>query len=288
MQLDFPRPAEWTGLENLTAMLVENEYGSLNVQRLGRQGQRQDGVDVLASTWGPHGDLQFGYQCKAVQSLTLTQVEAECALAKNFKPTIDRYIIVTTIPRDAKLQSSVRGIDSKTYGFPVDIWFWDDLNEKINRAAEVAQAYFSKITLEAQPAAASAHAGSLHRALDRAAFLDSIHYERSVKELLVALVRTRAFMRTGYLHDNLKNFVESTVPPHKIGDKRYTTFCSTFINKLDQLYYFVQANMDELKDTGTNSGAAAAAKFTNLRAELLVLANKEFVRHQLDELPIQV
>lgn len=287
MQLEFPRPADWTGLENLTAMLVDYEYGSMNVQRFGRQGQSQDGVDVLSSRWGPNGDIYIGYQCKAVQSLTQTQVEAECALAKKFKPAIDRYVIVTSLPRDARLQSSVKAIASGTYGFPVDIWFWDDLNEKINRAADVAQAYFSKITLEAQPAAASAHAEALQHALDRPAFLDSIHFERNVEELLEALARTKAFMRTGYLHDNLKNFVESTVPPHRIGDKRYSSFCTNFTKELDALYNFVLENKDELRDTTTNSGAAAAIRFTDQRSQLLQRANKEFRRHRLDEIAIR-
>lgn len=289
MHLEFPKPSGWADLENLTSMLLEGGYQSTNVQRYGRQGQTQNGVDVLASEWGPNnGQIHVGYQCKAVQALTQKEIEAECALAKDFKPAIDRYVIVTTLSRDAKLQTSVKGIDPGTYGFPVDIWFWDDLNEKLNRTAEAAQAYFSKITLEAQPAKAAAHAAALRRALNRPAFKDSIHFERDVDELVEALARTNAFMNTGYLHDNLNNFVESTVPPHNIGDKAYRSFCKALIGELDGLYTFVLSNRQELRDTSSNSGAAAAYKFMSMRSQLLQRANKVFEKHDLPEIPIRI
>jgi hypothetical protein len=289
VHLEFPKPSGWADLENLTTMLLEGGYRATNVQRYGRQGQAQNGVDVLASEWGPNnGQIHVGYQCKAVRALTQKEVEAECALAKGFKPAIDRYVIVTTLSRDANLQTSVKGIDSGTYGFPVDIWFWDDLNEKLNRTAEAAQAYFANITVEAQPAKAAAHVAALRRALDRPAFKDSIHAERSVDELVEALARTSAFMRTGYLHDNLNNFVESTVPPHKIGEKGYSAFCFAFIKELDALYNCALENRLELQDTSTSSGAAAAIKFMGLRSAVLQRANKEFKKYQLAEIPIRI
>jgi hypothetical protein len=288
MLLEFPRPADWNGLEHLTAMLVEYQYGMANVQRYGRQGQKQNGVDILASVWAPGGDNHIAYQCKLVQDLALSEVEAECTKAKAFKPAPARYVVVTSIARDAKLQSSVRGIPAGTYGFEVDIWFWDDLNERLNRSADAAQAYFSTITLEAQPAAAHAHAQALHRALDRSAFKDSIHQERDIDELIEALAATRGFMRTGILYDNRRNLVESTAPHWKIEEKGYTSFCDGLCKALDKLYDFVLGKRDDLRDTTTNNGVVASIEFMSQRSKLIERANREFVRHSLPALPIQI
>lgn len=286
MHLEFPKPSGWADLENLTVMLAEHQYGAVNVQRYGRPGQSQNGVDVVANTLRLQDNVRIGYQCKLVQSLTQSDVESECSLAKNFTPALDRYVIVTSLPRDAKLQSSVLGIPDTKYGFPVVIWFWDDLNEKLNRTAEAAQTYFAKIMLEAQPAAAASHAEALRRALDRKAFQDSIRMERDVGELIEALAATVGFMRTGYLYDNRKNFVESTVPPWKIEDKKYSGFCALFSKDLDALYQLVLSKKDDLRDTTTNAGSLAANEFTFRRSKLLDRANREFDRHGLPAVPI--
>lgn len=287
MHLEFPKPSEWSDLENLTAMLVRYQNGAKNVQRNGRLGQKQNGVDVVARMWGPTGEYHAGYQCKHVQTLSMQDIEDECTKAKGFKPSLEHFVIVTTLTCDVHLQSSVRNIPETRHGFPVDIWFWDELNENLNRSADAAQAYFSEITLAAQPAAAITHAEVLRRALIRPAFTDSIHQERDVDDLVEALAATKGFMRTGYLYDNSRHLVESTYPSWRIGEKRYRAFCDAFTKDLDNLYDFVQSKKDDLRDTSTNRGASAAIRFSSQRANLIERANVVFKRLALDELPVR-
>lgn len=287
MQLKFPKPSDSTGLENLTVMLVEHQYGTGNVHRVGRSGQSQNGVDVHAATWSNHLGHHFvGYQSKCVKALSLAEVKAECAKAKNYKPRIEKLVVVASIPRDAQLQSQINSIPRSTYGFAVDIWFWDDVDEKLNRSADKAREFYSKIMSEAQPAAAKNQAEALKRALDRPAFRDVVDMDRDLGELVEAFANTLGFLRTGILYDNRKNLVESVPPPWKIDEPWYQTFLTDFTNSMQKLYDFTLKNKSFLMSPGTNPGNIACNQFMAKRNTLVGKANGAFRKLDIQELII--
>jgi hypothetical protein len=289
MQLDFPVPSDSTGLENLTVMLAEQQYGAANVQRFGRSGQSQSGIDVLARAWSAQLQDHFvGFQCKRVKKLTLADVKTECAMAKNLQPKLDRLVMVTSIPRDAALQSQVTTIPRSTYGFDVDIWFWDDVNEKLNRSADRAREFYSKIMDEAQPAAAKAHVEALRRALDRPAFRDDVDMDRDLGELIEAFANTRAFLKTGIRYDNRRNFIESVPPPWKIQESWYVTLVDELVVGIDKLYDFAVKNKSVLQSPSTNPGRKACNDFMKKRNALVERANKAFVTLGIPELLLPI
>jgi hypothetical protein len=53
-------PESWEQFEALCADLFAREWGDPNVVRYGRQGQRQDGVDI----YGKEDSADVGAQCK--------------------------------------------------------------------------------------------------------------------------------------------------------------------------------------------------------------------------------
>lgn len=287
MQLKFPIPSDSTGLENLTVMLVEQQHGTENVHRVGRSGQSQNGVDIHAATWSrQYGHHFVGYQSKCVKKLTLDDVKAECVKAENYKPKITQLVMVASIPRDAGLQSQINSIPRSTYGFGVEIWFWDDVDEKLNRSADKARDYYSKIMCEAQPAAAKSHAEALRRALDRPAFRDAVDMDRDLGELVEAFANTMGFLKTGILYDNRQNLVESVPPPWKIEEPWYQTFLTDLTNSLQKLYDFTLKNKSVLMSPGSNPGNIACNQFMTKRNALVTKANGALKKLSIQELPI--
>ena len=100
-----PSPKSWDEFEEITLSAAKLRWNSTDFYRYGRQGQKQDGVDI----WGYDGKRHIGVQCKnTTGELGLAVVETEIANAEKFMPKLEHLYIVTTAPRDAKLQKSVR------------------------------------------------------------------------------------------------------------------------------------------------------------------------------------
>src|SRR5688572_11331053 len=98
----FPPPLGWDELEELCWDLFSVEWQDPGAVRHGRQGQRQDGVDLYGRRHGRGSYI--GVQCKVHgqrSSLTFQEVEAEVAKAEGFTPPVGRFIIATTAARDA-------------------------------------------------------------------------------------------------------------------------------------------------------------------------------------------
>lgn len=270
MILDFPRPRNDEDFEDLIASLIELDYQVENITRNGRSGQRQDGVDVSAvDSYG----RQLGYQCKATSSLTLQVAKDECAKASTYAPPLARFVVATTAPRDARLQEEVRKL---TFPFRVEIWFWDNINERLNRAPEIAFPYFTGLMASYRAKSAIDHAHVLRQALDRPAFLDPFTYERSVLDLEHALGDTLAFLKTGYLYTRERDIVASALPAWKYEDDHYRKFINRFEQKLQLLYSWVQRRRSDLETPGRASYARASQKYIKDRKNLLDLANRTF------------
>lgn len=101
-------------------------------QQNGRSGQKQHGVDIYGYREKRH-DCLVGVQCKEKMEAQVTEEElrAELNKAKNFKPPISEFILVTTAPRDQKIQEAARIITDElaTTDQPirVSVWGWEDI-----------------------------------------------------------------------------------------------------------------------------------------------------------------
>ncbi|WPS87818.1 hypothetical protein SMD22_25795 [Brevibacillus halotolerans] len=124
----IPAPKDWGEFEEIVASCLRIRWGNKNITRIGRKGQRQQGVDI-------YGDddvgRRAGVQCKLTEGkINLNIVDSEVLKAEKFVPYLDIYYIATTAPRDAKLQEEIRVLSEqrkKQRKFPIQLLFWEDL-----------------------------------------------------------------------------------------------------------------------------------------------------------------
>lgn len=130
--ISLPKPKNWQDFENKTRELFACVLDDPNTQQNGRSGQQQNGVDVYG--YRRNGCL-VGVQCKKKfeKQVTDEELRSEVEKAKNFKPKIDEFILITTAPRDQKIQETARIITEELahtdHPIRVSVWGWDDVEE---------------------------------------------------------------------------------------------------------------------------------------------------------------
>ncbi|MEL7270658.1 MAG: hypothetical protein AAGL34_13885 [Bacteroidota bacterium] len=119
--------------EDLCFRLWKESHNCSIIQKNGRKGQSQNGVDIYGKT--KEENSYFGIQCKVKEENLGSYIKKEDILeevekAKTFKPTLGTYYIATTSSRDANIQEFVRELDEKHSSnglFEIDIFFWEDI-----------------------------------------------------------------------------------------------------------------------------------------------------------------
>lgn len=123
----IPAPKSWDEFEDITKSALEATWKS-TLSRHGRQGQRQDGVDIF----GDNAKGEFvGVQCKnTIGGVSESVVDSEVSLAESFRPVVNTLFIATTAPRDVHIQKYVRNISADRHQkslFKVELLFWEDI-----------------------------------------------------------------------------------------------------------------------------------------------------------------
>lgn len=144
LKMRVPPPTDWSEFEDITRSALKVKWRSSDMQRNGRNGQKQHGVDVFG-----HDDLSrfVGVQCrnKDDSALKMKEVIEAIAAAEAFRPPIAAFYMATTLSRDAKLQAEVLTVSEarvKAGRFPVGVLFWEDLYEElVGDTAEFAKHY---------------------------------------------------------------------------------------------------------------------------------------------------
>lgn len=131
-------PKSWDEFENITLDAAKIRWSSPNFYRNGRQGQKQDGVDIFSA---PGRNISIGVQCKnTIHGLPKALVEKEITNAESFTPPLNKLYIATTASRDATLQEHVRKISKARTDageFSVDLLFWEDISGDLVANEEV-------------------------------------------------------------------------------------------------------------------------------------------------------
>lgn len=137
--IKIPEIIDAVKFENLTLDL----YNPIleRIQKNGRSGQCQDGVDIYG--YNESNEL-IGIQCKVKSkfdlgsknftSKFLKEIHGEVEKAKNFSSKLKLFIIMTTAPRDSRIQKEIIDLDEKTFqkdGFHIKINFWDDITHML-------------------------------------------------------------------------------------------------------------------------------------------------------------
>jgi len=146
-QLDLAPPKNWQDFEDLCHALWELEWSCPTIQKHGRSGDNQSGVDIYGK---PAGDRRYhGIQCKVksrqgtkLPKLTRREIEAEIEEAKKFEPPLAQLIIATTAPSDKKIQKFAREVSAKHAAiglFSVDVLSWHEIQLRIAKYPELVE-----------------------------------------------------------------------------------------------------------------------------------------------------
>jgi hypothetical protein len=134
-QLDFAPPKNWQDFEDICHQLWRREWDCKGIQKHGRTGQKQKGVDIYGV---PSGKSEFcGIQCKLksrqggeLTQLTSSEIEQEVAEAESFEPPLAQLVIATTAPSDIKIQEFVRKLSASRTAkgkFAVEVYSWQEI-----------------------------------------------------------------------------------------------------------------------------------------------------------------
>ncbi|EMJ6444710.1 hypothetical protein AADZ13_004992 [Bacillus cereus] len=130
--IEIPRIENEEIFENLCLDLIKANCRYENVNRNGRRGQKQDGVDIFARN--KQSFEWIGIQCKVKTngSIKEEEIKKEIEKAYDFNPNLSHYIFYTTAKRDCKIQAYVRSISDENLNknlFNIDILFWEDIED---------------------------------------------------------------------------------------------------------------------------------------------------------------
>ncbi|WP_454623012.1 hypothetical protein [Brucella anthropi] len=147
--LELPLPKNWQDFESIVRDAQAQRWKSSTLQKNGRLGQRQQGVDI----WGPDEiGRPVGIQCKRIKApLNFKDVLAEVKNAEKFNGTLTTLFIATTAEHDAKLQQEVRTFSDKRVlqdQFSVSLLYWDEIVASLILNPEVFNAHYPQMKLE--------------------------------------------------------------------------------------------------------------------------------------------
>ena len=145
----IPPPANWQDFELLCWDIFGETLDLFETKRYGRPGQAQNGVDIFGKSKKYRGWV--GLQCKKKEvypqtQLTEDEILQEIEKARIFTPPIVHYIILTTAPRDAKIQRFVAEISTRNQEleqFSVEIYFWDDIADLLRKNPDILRRHWS-------------------------------------------------------------------------------------------------------------------------------------------------
>lgn len=143
----IPKPADEQAFERASIVLWRGLLADPNVQRNGRRGQRQNGVDLFGVR-NQDPAYVVGIQCKLKSDghvLTADEVRDEVRKALTFRPELREYFITTTAPDDVALQELARelALEQKGKGrqILIYVWGWNTLEERISENADARKQF---------------------------------------------------------------------------------------------------------------------------------------------------
>lgn len=132
------RPANWQDFETLCKKLWGEIWHCSDIQKNGRLGQNQSGVDVFGIPEGENA--YYGIQCKGKNEYSNSQftekeILEEIEKAKLFDPRLKKYYLTTTAENDATIQAFVRkkNLEHKANGlFEIHLYAWEAIVDLID------------------------------------------------------------------------------------------------------------------------------------------------------------
>lgn len=153
-QIDAPK--SWDDFESLCCALFQQEWANQAVQRYGRSGQAQQGVDIIGQNRND-GGRWYGVQCKLKDGnlggkLTKAEIDKEVAKADALAVGEDGiklagFVIATTAPVDVVLQKHCAKLTIKRQAAglcSVTLYGWEHIEGMIRSNEAIHRQFFSR------------------------------------------------------------------------------------------------------------------------------------------------
>jgi len=145
------QPTNWQDFESLCKQLWGEIWNCPEIQKNGRLGQDQSGVDVFGIPF--NDDRYYGIQCKGKSEYTHSQftekeINDEIKKAIKFKPPLKKFYLATTALNDSKIQEFVRikNLEHKAKGiFEVHLFAWETIVDLIQENRKTFNSYVRNI-----------------------------------------------------------------------------------------------------------------------------------------------
>ncbi len=155
------RPANWQDFESLCKKLWGEIWNCPEIQKNGRLGQEQFGVDVFGI---PENEVSYyGIQCKGKSEYNDNQYEhpqftekeilKEIENAKTFEPALKKWYLATTALNDSKIQTLIRkkNLEHIQAGlFEVHLFSWESIVDLINENKETYNYYVKSLNYKSK------------------------------------------------------------------------------------------------------------------------------------------
>jgi len=149
-----PPPSNWQDLERLCADLWQSEWDDPALQRHGRSGQAQNGVDISCRD---RKNALVGIQCKCIPMASIIEkadILRETEKAKSFSPSLSHFIIANTGLKDANVELFCRKLtdEHRAKGlFSVTALAWEDIAALMQRNEKIALSHYPFILVSTTP-----------------------------------------------------------------------------------------------------------------------------------------
>src|SRR6185503_7573659 len=139
MSYQLPPPLDDVKFEELIRDIMRRVYNDPGIERFGRTGQKQFGIDGLSTA-----DSTLTFQCKLkdtrhesdnnIRDTLIKEIEEELHKTAALPKPLTRFIFDSTFKNDTQLQNKAALLSSPT--LTVEYWGWETITERIWEHAE--------------------------------------------------------------------------------------------------------------------------------------------------------
>ena len=139
MSYQLPPLLDEDTFENLVRDIMRRVFDDPGIERFGRKGQKQRGIDGLSPA-----DSTITFQCKLkdtrherddrIRAVLLEELEEELRQTNELAKPLTRFIFASTFKNDTELQNKTASLSSTT--LTVEYWGWETITERIWEYAE--------------------------------------------------------------------------------------------------------------------------------------------------------
>lgn len=291
---NYPKPANWQDFQILIKDLLNEKFeGGFDVY--GRNGQIQDGIDVL----GRFCNNTIGVQCKRLGvDLTLKLIKDEIVKTDKSDLKLTKYIFATTCPRDKNIQKDIAELNTERRNnslFEIELWFWETIEDEINGNVNIQAKYYDDIFSKITPKYKEQHIiDTIQTGFHRPAFLTPFHLENSNNDFFQAIKDTQEFLNTGKLKNRNGDYIAGTLPYKWLANPDDVRDMDAVVALLQQIRDYITKGIKEgsIKTCEGKEncfcfrdGGKSEMKLDELRRSLLLHLNRVFTRNGMREIP---